>query len=45
MQETYETPSVTEIGSVEAMTQASATGTKTDATIPAGTLFGDITFS
>ncbi|CAN5359957.1 lasso peptide [soil metagenome] len=41
----YEAPSITEVGTFESLTQGASTGTTLDATFPAGTPFGDLTFS
>ncbi|QND67127.1 lasso peptide [Mesorhizobium loti] len=41
----YETPSLTVHGSIETITQGGSSGAVTDAAFPAGTPFGDITFS
>ena len=41
----YELPTITKIGSIEAVTQAASTGSATDAIQPIGTPFGDLTFS
>ena len=41
----YEPPAVTDYGSLTELTAASATGTVTDHSFPAGTPAGDITFS
>jgi hypothetical protein len=45
MQETYETPSITELGSVEALTQGTQSGDTTDATFPVQTPKALLTFS
>lgn len=45
MKRSYEAPQVTVVGSVREITLASSTGLKLDATFPAGTPFGDLTFS
>jgi hypothetical protein len=41
----YETPAVTVHGSIETITQGNSSGNFIDATFPAGTPFGDLTFS
>jgi hypothetical protein len=41
----YTAPRLVRHGSVEAVTKGASTGTKLDATFPAGTPFGDLTFS
>ena len=41
----YERPTLTLHGDIESLTQGSSTGPVTDATFPAGTPRGDVTFS
>lgn len=41
----YIKPELVTHGNVEVLTQGAKTGAKTDATFPAGTPFGDLTFS
>lgn len=41
----YELPTITKIGSIEAVTQASVGGDFTDATFPTTTPRGELTFS
>lgn len=41
----YETPVITDYGTLVQLTQASASGAFTDATFPAHTPVGDLTFS
>jgi len=45
VKKSYAQPKLTAYGSVEVLTQAAATGTRTDATFTVGTPFGDVTFS
>ena len=45
VKKSYAQPKLTAYGSVEVLTQAAATGTRTDAAFPAGTPSGDVTFS
>jgi hypothetical protein len=41
----YQTPKLSVVGNFEKMTQGASTGSTLDATFPAGTPFGDLTFS
>lgn len=41
----YEVPQLKKVGSFEAVTQGNSSGSNIDATFPAGTAFGDLTFS
>jgi hypothetical protein len=41
----YESPAITELGTIVEMTRAQGPGTRTDAAFPAGTPIGDLTFS
>lgn len=41
----YEAPSITEVGTFEALTQGTQTGDFTDAVFPVTTPRGDLTFS
>lgn len=41
----YNKPQLTEVGSFEEVTLGNATGNSLDATFPAGTPFGQLTFS
>ena len=41
----YEAPKLTQVGSVEALTSGLRTGSSLDKTFPAGTNFGQLTFS
>ncbi len=45
MKRSYEAPQVTVVGSVRELTLAARVGGHLDATFPAGTPFGDLTFS
>lgn len=45
MTKTYSRPALTVQGKLEAMTQGQSKGSKLDAGFPAGTPFGDLTFS
>lgn len=42
---TYETPALSVVGTFEALTQGQSKGSQLDATFPAGTPFGSLTFS
>ena len=41
----YQPPTVQEVGNIEDLTQASGAQNRLDANFPAGTPFGDLTFS
>ena len=41
----YDAPRLKNVGSFEAVTQGNSTGSNIDATFPAGTPFGNLTFS
>lgn len=45
MKQCYEEPKLVEVGSFEALTEGNATGSHLDASFPAGTDKGDLTFS
>ncbi len=45
MKKSYEAPVLRKHGQVEKATKGNSTGSATDAVIPVGTPFGDITFS
>jgi len=45
VKKSYAQPKLTAYGSVEVLTQAAATGTRTDATFTGGTSIEDLTFS
>ncbi|MGC4024066.1 MAG: lasso RiPP family leader peptide-containing protein [Mesorhizobium sp.] len=41
----YQAPELVVHGTIESLTQGQSTGTELDASFPAGTAFGDLTFS